>query len=177
AGMVISGIIAAFLLFLAFRFFTGPVGERWMVGLEEQGWFSTAAYKRSLGQKVRRLTTLGILIIGGSGVYSLMFQGVLPENWTLAMPFEMNPLTVLFDAKYSVPLLLGAFTGWVAWRIVNVPSFAEFLIATEAEMNKVSWTPKKRLGQDTVVVLTTTLLMALFLLIVDLFWGWLLSRQ
>ncbi|MFO0826474.1 MAG: preprotein translocase subunit SecE, partial [Gemmataceae bacterium] len=39
------------------------------------------------------------------------------------------------------------------------------------------WSPKKRLAQDTVVVLTTTLLMALFLLVVDLFWGWLLSRN
>ena len=58
-----------------------------------------------------------------------------------------------------------------------MPTFAEFLIATEAEMNKVSWSPKKRLAQDTVVVLTTTLLMALFLLVVDLFWGWLLSRE
>ena len=58
-----------------------------------------------------------------------------------------------------------------------VPSFAEFLIATEAEMNKVSWTPKRRLMQDTIVVLTTTLLMALFLLVVDLFWGWLLSNH
>ena len=36
--------------------------------------------------------------------------------------------------------------------------------------------PKKRLAQDTVVVLMTTLLMTLFLLVVDLFWGWLLSR-
>ena len=36
---------------------------------------------------------------------------------------------------------------------------------------------KKRLAQDTVVVLTTTLLLTLFLLVVDLFWGWLLSRR
>ena len=88
-GMIISGLIAAFLLYLAVRFFTGKTGERWMVGLEEQGWFHGNSYKRTLGQKVRRLTILGILIIGGTGVYSLMFQGLLPENWTLAMPFEL----------------------------------------------------------------------------------------
>jgi preprotein translocase SecE subunit len=60
---------------------------------------------------------------------------------------------------------------------VNVPTFAEFLIATEAEMNKVSWSTRRRLAQDTVVVLLTTLIMTLFLLVVDLFWGWLLSRS
>ena len=79
--------------------------------------------------------------------------------------------------RRAVPILLALLTLWLGWRLVNVPTFAEFLIATEAEMNKVSWTPKRRLAQDTVVVLTTTLILALFLLVVDLFWGWLLSRE
>jgi preprotein translocase SecE subunit len=176
-GLIVSSMIGAFLLYLAVRFFTGKTGERWMVGLEEQGWFHPSPYKRSLGQRVRRLTILGILLIGGSGVYSLMFQGILPDNWTLAMPFDLPSITVLTDAKYAVPLLLMGMTLWVAYRAVNVPAFAEFLIATEAEMNKVSWTSKRRLAQDTVVVLTTTLLLTMFLLVVDLFWGWLLSRE
>lgn len=174
-GMIVSTAFGLFLVYLVVRFCTGRSGQAWMVALEEQGWFSTAAYKRSLGVKVRRLTMLGILLIGGSGVYSLMFQGLLPDNWSLAMPFDWSPLTVLTDARYTIPLLLLAATLWIAFRAVNIPTFAEFLIATEAEMNKVSWTPKKRLGQDTVVVLTTTLILALFLLVVDLFWGWLLS--
>jgi preprotein translocase SecE subunit len=177
-GLIASGIFAAFLLYLAVRYFTGKNGERRMVGLEEQGWFSTAEYKRSLGVRARRLTILGILLIGGSGIYTLAFQGTLPENWTLAMPFEsLKQITVLPDAQYTIPILLCLVTLWFAWRVVNIPSFAEFLIATEAEMNKVSWTPKKRLAQDTVVVLTTLLIMTLFLLVVDVFWGWLLSRS
>jgi preprotein translocase SecE subunit len=177
AGLIFSGLVAAFLLYFAVRFFTGRTGERWMVGLEEQGWFHGNSYKRSLGMKVRRLTILGVLIIGGTGVYSLMFQGLLPETWRLAMPFELKAITVLGDAQYAIPLLFLAATLWLAFRAVNVPTFAEFLIATEAEMNKVSWTPKRRLAQDTVVVLTTTLILTLFLLVVDLFWGWLLSRS
>jgi preprotein translocase SecE subunit len=175
-GLVVSTLIGGFLLYLAIRFFFGRAGTRWMVGLEEQGWFHGSSYKRSLGQRVRRLTILGILLIGGSGVYSLYNQGLLPENWTLAMPFQLQPITVLTDARISIPLLLLLLTLWVAYRAANVPTFAEFLIATEAEMNKVSWTSKKRLVQDTVVVLTTTVIMTLFLLVVDLFWGWLLSR-
>ena len=176
-GMIVSGAVAAGLAFVAIRFFTGDTGRRWMVALEEQGWFSTHQYKRSLGVRVRRLTILGILIVGGSGAWSLYSNGLLPDRWTLAMPFGLPPVLLLTGAKVAVPLLIMAVALWVAFRAVNVPDFAEFLIATEAEMNKVSWSTRKRLAQDTVVVLITTLLMTLFLLAVDLFWGWLLSRQ
>lgn len=177
-GQVIAGLLAFVLAVAAFRFLTGPRGRDWSVALEEQGWFSTASYKRSLGVRVRRLTMLGILLLGGSGIYSLMFQGMIPSSWVLELPFEQpSRVTVLEDAPYVVPILLTAAILWFAWRTVNVPTFAEFLIATEAEMNKVSWTPRKRLFQDTVVVLATTLLLAFFLLVVDLFWGWLLSRE
>jgi len=58
----------------------------------------------------------------------------------------------------------------VAYRLVNFPPFADFLIATEAELNKVSWVTRKRLVQDTVVVLVTMLLLTVFLFVVDLIW-------
>ncbi len=185
-GQVVTAVVAIALLFGAFKLFTSPRGERWMLAIEEQGWFHGKSYKRVLGIKVRRLTLLGILILGASGVYSLYFQGTLRDDWTVSIPFtqqggaaEGTPkkFTLLTDAKYSIPSLLLALTGWFAYRAVNVPTFAEFLIATEAEMNKVSWTSRKRLGQDTIVVLATTILMAIFLLVVDLFWGWLLSTN
>jgi preprotein translocase SecE subunit len=66
---------------------------------------------------------------------------------------------------------------WFAWRVVNYPVFADFLIATEAEINKVSWTPRARLIQDTIVVLVTVLIITTFLFFVDGFWGWFLSRR
>jgi preprotein translocase SecE subunit len=177
AGQVVGGIIGLVLLFFAVRLFTGPTGMRWMVSLEEQGWFSTHQYKRSLGLRVRRLTILGILLIGSSGAYTLWFQGLLPNQWTMTMPFGLEPIVVMNNAAEVIPALLFLLTLWIAWRAVNVPTFAEFLIATEAEMNKVSWTTRKRLAQDTVVVLITTLLLTIFLLVVDLFWGWLLSSR
>lgn len=176
-GMAISGAVALVLVFFAVRFFMGRTSERWMVALEEQGWFSTAGYKRSLGVRVRRLTILGILLVGGTGAWSLYNQGVLPDQWALAMPFELQPLLIMRGAKLGVLVVILLVSFWVAFRAVNVPEFGEFLIATEAEMNKVSWSTRRRLMQDTVVVLLTTLIMTLFLLVVDLFWGWLLSRQ
>jgi preprotein translocase SecE subunit len=85
-------------------------------------------------------------------------------------PLRYASLTLLPSIQYTVPLLLIFGAMWFAWRAVNMPAFADFLIATEAEMNKVSWTSQKRLYQDTVVVLVTVFLMAVFLFVVD--WGW-----
>jgi preprotein translocase SecE subunit len=183
AGQVAAVLVVGAMAFGAFRLFTGPRGPRWMVAIEEQGWFHGHAYKRVLGRLVRRLTILGILLVGFSGIYSLVYQGTLPDNWDITLPFTEKPegglktFRLLPDTKYTLPLLLSALTLWVAYRAVNMPTFAEFLIATEAEMNKVSWSSKRRLAQDTVVVLVCTIFMALFLLGVDLFWGWLLSRE
>ena len=186
-GQLFTAIVGAALLFGAFKLFTSTRGARWMVGLEEQGWFQTRSYKRVLGHKVRRLTSLGLLLLGATGVYALRpSTGFLPETWTVGIPFTqqdgategtMKTFALLKYAQYTLPLVLLGLVGWIAYRAVNVPTFAEFLIATEAEMNKVSWTSRKRLTQDTIVVLATTILMALFLLAVDLFWGWLLSSS
>ena len=49
-------------------------------------------------------------------------------------------------------------------------------IATEAEMNKVSWPARRRLVQDTIVVLTTVFLFTVFIFLVDVLWGWGLSK-
>src|SRR5262249_485037 len=91
---------------------------------------------------------------------------------------EIRPaLTFLPDVKYTLPILLAALAIWLGWRVVNVPSFADFLIATEAELNKVSWTSRRRLIQDTIVVLVTVLLFTIFLFVVDVAWGWILSSK
>jgi preprotein translocase SecE subunit len=84
-------------------------------------------------------------------------------------------LTLLPSVQYTVPLLLIAVSLWLAWRVVNYPAFADFLIATEAELNKVSWSSRRKLFQDTIVVLITVILMAIFLFAMDQAWSHLLS--
>jgi preprotein translocase subunit SecE len=63
----------------------------------------------------------------------------------------LNNLPV--GVAYAVPLviLVGGF--WIAFRIVNLPSFADFLIAVEAEMNKVSWPSQTELVRCSMVVI------------------------
>ena len=59
--------------------------------------------------------------------------------------------------------------------MVQYPPFVEFLIATEAEMNKVSWTSRADLYRATTVVLVTVTLMSVFLFGVDWIWSFLLQ--
>jgi preprotein translocase SecE subunit len=77
---------------------------------------------------------------------------------------------LLYQTRVTVPLILAALLVWLSWRVVNLPTFADFLIATEAEMNKVSWTTPQRLKQDTIVVLVTVILLSVFLFLVDIMW-------
>lgn len=95
-----------------------------------------------------------------------------PNDWYWTIPFT-NPsqyVYLMFKVNAIMPIIFGVLLIWLAYRIVNVPTFADFLIATEAEMNKVSWTTRKRLLQDTVVVLTTVFLFTTFLFVVDIIW-------
>ena len=250
-----------------------------MAGFEEQGWFTTASYKKNQGMSVRRGTIVGLLVLFGSGVFTLHNHSTLargPANWDLNVPFtgkviitkdtagdalpllkeeypnwdEEKPLvidryqlrdidrqfdpdayvkinnpdkvpttlkqdaivpkvvyedearrlkdeglgtlltvppkpatgtvvyshiTLLPAVHFTLPFLLLALTIWFAWRVVNLPTFADFLIATEAELNKVSWTTRKRLYQDTIVVLMTVLLLAGYLFAMDQVWVHVLS--
>jgi len=77
--------------------------------------------------------------------------------------------------RFGVPAAVGALLGWLIFRLVQYPPFVEFLIATEAEMNKVSWTSKEDLQRATSVVLVTVTLMAVYLFIVDWVWANLLQ--
>jgi len=285
-GAALTAAVFIGLLAAAGRFYFQPSFEKRLVGFEEQGWFSAHAYKPLQGVRVRRGTILGLLLIAGAGVYTLLSHGSLdparnarvPEDWALNVPFtgtvsvvrpgdigsetdegkvidprfkdvspekpltldryevrdvneaavrnyarvtdpgatdlkigriypvpEVNKqndalpefernnkaktapvataegpttfphLTLLPFLQYTVPLLMIVGALWFAWRAVNMPAFADFLIATEAELNKVSWASRKRLIQDTVVVLITLVLMTTFLFGMDQVWRALLS--
>ena len=180
AGLTVAVGIA--LAVYAVRYMLKPAFSKFLVTFEHQGWFRNKGYKPNQGVRVRRLTILGILVLVGAGIYTLVSHNSLVGDWIVHLPFaktEFGPryVRLLPDIGLTVPLLLIGAGLWVAWRAVNYPTFADFLIATEAEMNKVSWSTRKRLVQDTIVVLTTVFLFAVFLLVVDQAWGWLLTRE
>ena len=63
-GMAVTALIGVGLIVLTVKFLVGSRGERAMIALEHSGFFSTSTYKSMLGQKVRRLTICGILLVG-----------------------------------------------------------------------------------------------------------------
>ena len=82
--------------------------------------------------------------------------------------WEVSAWSVGLYMVYGIPLVV--FAGIVAavfWA-VNRPRSADFMIATEGEMKKVSWSSKREIVGGTKVVITTTFILALLLYVVDL---------
>ncbi len=127
-------------------------------------------YKRGQGQRLRWLTTAGIGLLLSWCCLSLYWELEVsrPDGWSRAQWVWVT---------YCVPLAIFCAGMWIAFRIVwGWPRFSEFLIATEAEMNKVSWAKKDQIWQATIVVLVVVLLMAAYFYLVDLAWSFLLQK-
>jgi preprotein translocase subunit SecE len=71
---------------------------------------------------------------------------------------------------YALPAALLAAGWWISYRAVNLPSFADFLISVEAEMNKVSWPSRGELFRASLVVLLTIIFLGFILAAMDLVW-------
>ncbi|MEC8240045.1 MAG: preprotein translocase subunit SecE, partial [Planctomycetota bacterium] len=56
-------------------------------------------------------------------------------------------------------------------RLVQLPRFADFLIAVEAEMNKVSWPAQGELVKASIVVIFVIFFLAGVLFSFDLIWN------
>jgi preprotein translocase subunit SecE len=77
---------------------------------------------------------------------------------------------------YWVPLALMAIGLWASFRVVQLPSFADFLISVEAEMNKVSWPTWTELVRSSMVVILMIFILAAILFFYDFAWKFLLER-
>ncbi|WP_165069504.1 preprotein translocase subunit SecE [Paludisphaera rhizosphaerae] len=120
--------------------------------------FSTTLYKPMQGRHARLYTAIGLGMIAAGAVWQI---------------YERS-LDLEAAARFAIPGAVAGLLAWAIFRVVHYPQFAEFLIATEAEMNKVSWTSRDDLYRSTIVVLATVLLLALYLFVVDWFWLFLL---
>ena len=133
--------------------------------------FSLEVYKRTQGRRLRTLSFAAIGLFVGWGLLSISdrLKLVPKDDWPIWVPIATL-------APYWIPGILLAITGWGIFRVLNWPRFADFLIATEAEMTKVSWSTKDELIRATLVVLVTLVLLAAFLLVMDIVWSWVLER-
>jgi preprotein translocase subunit SecE len=123
-------------------------------------------YKKSQGRITRQLTFFALAATVAIGIWKLHMT-LKVSGWIAnAVP----------GIEYWLPILL-LFAGlWGSYRVVNVPSFADFLIAVEAEMNKVSWPSRIELFRASLVVLFTIFALAFVLAGFDLFWRYFFSK-
>ena len=112
-------------------------------------------FKPNQGRVVRQVTaaTIGIVLVTAA--------------WRVraTLLVEKEPALSL-----GIPLAIAACGLWFAYRLVNWPSFANFLISVEAELDKVSWADWGYLKRATVVVLVVMFAMGAYLYLADFFW-------
>ena len=123
-------------------------------------------YKRSQGRITRQVTFAAIAITLSFGLWRL--------SMTLKMAQWAGDVNKL-GFHYWLPGALLVCGLWIGYRVVNVPGFADFLIAVEAEMNKVSWPARSELFRASLVVLITIFALAIMLTSFDVFWRWLFT--
>lgn len=83
---------------------------------------------------------------------------------------------VLIYAQAGVAVVIIALTGIILWFVLNKPRIADFLIATEIEMRKVSWPSRREIIGSTWIVICGTLMMVALLFTVNLGFTWFFQR-
>lgn len=116
---------------------------------------SASSYKPNQGRLARRLT--------GGAIAVIAFFGA----WGLQSSYFADSPSVL---KWILPGLVLVGGLWFAFRMINQPKFAEFLISTESEVEKVNWPDREYVHRATIVVIVTMLAMGTVLFLYDLVW-------
>ncbi len=123
--------------------------------------FSVGLYKRSQGQRVRQITGIAIAIIFLVGAWSLSVN---------VLGNASEPLRV------GLPTAIAVLGCWLAYRIVNYPPAADFMIGVQSEMDKVSWPTWPQLWRATVVVLVVMVVLAASLFLFDIIWRFVFTK-
>ncbi len=103
-------------------------------------------YKRGQGKHTRLGTGLVCLVIAVYGALILNQRlGALTDNvWIETL----------------IPFGVAAAFGGLIWWLSNVPAVANFLIAAEGEIKKVSWSSRREIFTSTLVVITVVVVMS-----------------
>lgn len=130
-------------------------------------------YKRSQGRIARQLTFAALAIAVAVGCWRL---DVSMQTWAWVKVWAKGMGTTVGVLAPVVALAVFAPLAWICYRIVNIARFADFLIAVEAEMNKVSWPSRAELIRASLVVLFVVFLLAFVLFAYDLLWEYIINN-
>ncbi|MBM3953718.1 MAG: preprotein translocase subunit SecE [Planctomycetes bacterium] len=140
---------------------------------------SAARYKPHQGRIARRATFGALVAILLLAAFRLSQALSAWYGGTVSLGSASGALGADGGADYGlvrilIPLALLAIGSWLAFRMVNVPRFAEFLIAVEGEMAKVSWPSTGEVVRSSVVIIFMIFALTAILFLYDLFWRLLL---
>jgi len=108
-----------------------------------------------------------VLSAAGAGTLVLVGVGWL---WSRIIPGFSLDHEIYWQAGMAVALIIGF--GLLLFYLLNKPNIVDFMIATESEMKKVNWPTRRDIIGSTIVVIGGTLLIAAFLFLINLFFGW-----
>ena len=129
--------------------------------------FRFGLYKPAQGRIVRQVTFFSVALLACLAIYELYASGWF--NFLNAAVAE-GAVSGPNIGKMLFSFVLAGIGIWTAYRLVNYPLFADFLIAVEAEMNKVSWPTRDQLYRASVVVIFVIFSMAVLLFLFDILW-------
>ncbi|MBN1846041.1 MAG: preprotein translocase subunit SecE [Sedimentisphaerales bacterium] len=118
-------------------------------------------YKKGQGYYTRLGTAIGAGVLAVLGCYSLY------QKLDAITPGDTITPNVKVWLRAGIPAAVFAVLGWLVFKIVNSPRSADFMIATEGEMKKVSWSSKKEVINSTKVVIVTVIILSVLLAVVD----------
>ena len=122
-------------------------------------------YKRGQGKYTRLCSAFAIAIIAGLGCLQLYKK--------------LQAGDIGLWVETMVPAGLFVILALLIFWLVNKPSLANFLIAAEGEMKKVSWSSRHEIAVSTFVVIVFVIVMAILLGITDIcfrtLFTWILS--
>jgi preprotein translocase subunit SecE len=136
---------------------------------------SFSVYKRNQGRLTRQVTFAALAVIVGLGIWRLsqlltVVYGGAAEGGLSALGGGAD----LGVVRFLIPGALLAVGLWLCFRAVNVPKFADFLIAVESEVAKVSWPTGEEVFRSSAVIIFLIFALAAILAAYDLFWWFVL---
>lgn len=127
-------------------------------------------YKRGQGKNTRLCSGFAVALMVGLGCLRL-YDKLEATSWGLSTKANMWVATM-------VPAGLFVGLAMLIFWLVNKASVADFLIAAEGEMKKVSWSSKEEITASTIIVIVVLVTMAILLGTTDIgfkmFFDWLI---
>ncbi len=141
-----------------------------------------SVYKRNQGRVARQVTFAVLALALATGIWRLAqllpvwFAGAADMGLGSAAGSALSTggSSDLGVLRFLVPGLLLAAGLWLLFRLVNYQPFADFLIAVETEMTKVSWPSADEVIRSSAVVIFLIFALAAILAAYDLFWWFVL---